>query len=53
MASLLLTRAELSVLLNLIAATLWHLPEGSPACHVALTNLANIRRVLARRDFSP
>jgi hypothetical protein len=48
-----LTRAELCALLNRITATLWNLPEGSPARHVALINLANIRRVLARRDFSP
>jgi hypothetical protein len=48
-----LTRTELCALLNRISATLWNLPEGSPARHAALTNLANIRRVLARRDPSP
>lgn len=27
-------------------------PDGSPECANALTNLANIRRLLAGRDFS-
>lgn len=48
-----LTRAELCALLNRITSTLSNLPEGSTARETALTNLVNIRRVLARRGPSP
>jgi hypothetical protein len=36
-----------------IVCTLAQLPDGSPERIVALTNLRNIRRVLARREFAP
>ena len=48
-----LTRAELIGLHHRIASTLAQLPESSPERLVALTNLRNIRRVLARHDVSP
>jgi hypothetical protein len=48
-----LTRIELYDLLTRITTTLADFPEGSAERGAALINLANIRRVLARRDFSP
>ena len=46
-------RAELLGLHHRIASALAQLPEGSPERLVAITNLRNIRRVLARREFAP
>ena len=48
-----LTRAELFALHYRIAADLNQLPEGSDDRGIALTNLRNIRRVLARPDAAP
>jgi len=48
-----LTRTELTGLLVRIKAALPDYPEGSTERDNALTNLRNIRSVLARRDFSP
>jgi len=48
-----LTRIELIDLLRRITNELADLPEGSPDWQNAVTNLRNIRFVLARRDFSP
>ena len=48
-----LTRIELCGLLTQIISELPTFPEGSPERDNALTNLRNIRWVLARRDFSP
>lgn len=48
-----LTRTELCGLAAQITNTLTQFPEGSPDRDNALTNLRNIRWVLARRDFSP
>jgi hypothetical protein len=48
-----LTRKELCDLLTWITGILPTLPEGSVERQTALTNLHNIRHVLARRDFSP
>jgi len=48
-----LTRRELCDLAARITADLRHYPEGSVEHGNALTNLRNIRWVLARRDFSP
>jgi hypothetical protein len=48
-----LTRIELCDLYARITMALSKLPEGSTERANGLTNLGNIRRVLARRDFSP
>jgi hypothetical protein len=48
-----LTRRELTDLKARMIGLLWELPEGSPERAVALTNLRNIRHVLARKDLSP
>jgi hypothetical protein len=48
-----LTRIELCDLLHRITNALPEFPEGSAERANALLNLGNIRRVLARRDFSP
>jgi hypothetical protein len=48
-----LTRKELCDLAAQITAALPHYPEGSAEHANALTNLRNIRWVLAGRDFSP
>jgi hypothetical protein len=48
-----LTRIELCNLLTQMTNALAGFPEGSPDRDIALTNLRNIRAVLARRDFSP
>lgn len=48
-----LTRAELFALHYRITAELDQLPEGSDDHTIALTNLRNIRRVLARPNLSP
>jgi hypothetical protein len=48
-----LTRIELCNLLAQITSALAGFPEGSPDWDIALSNLRNIRAVLARRDFSP
>jgi hypothetical protein len=48
-----LTRLELTRLHLRIATLLGDLPEGSPEREIALTNLRNIRQVLARNDFAP
>jgi hypothetical protein len=48
-----LTRIELTGLLARIKGALADFPEGSDEREVALTNLRNIRTVLARRDLSP
>ena len=48
-----LTRIELCALLTRITNELPDFPEGSAERDNALTNLRNIRWVLARRDFSP
>jgi hypothetical protein len=48
-----LTRAELCVRLNQVAATVPAFREGSPQRTTAYINLSNIRAILARRDFSP
>jgi hypothetical protein len=48
-----LTRKELCDLRRWITNLLPMLPEGSVEHQTALTNLRNIRDVLARRDFSP
>ena len=48
-----LTRTELCGLFTQIANELATFPEGSPERDNALSNLRNIRWVLARRDFSP
>ena len=48
-----LTRIELCGLAAQIANALTQIPEGSPDRDTALTNIANIRAALARRDFSP
>jgi hypothetical protein len=48
-----LTRTELCGLAARITAELPTFPEGSPERDNALTNLRNIRWVMARRDFSP
>jgi hypothetical protein len=48
-----LTRIELCDLLNRITIALPQFPEGSVERANADLNLGNIRRVLARRDFSP
>jgi hypothetical protein len=48
-----LTRTELCALLTRITNDLPDLPEGSVERANAHINLGNIRRLLARRDFSP
>jgi hypothetical protein len=48
-----LTRIELCDLLIRITSALPDFPESSAEHANALLNLGNIRRVLARRDFSP
>jgi hypothetical protein len=48
-----LTRIELCDLAARITNTFPGFPEGSPERHNAVTNLRNIRRMLAHRDFSP
>jgi hypothetical protein len=48
-----LTRIELCDLAARITNAFPDLPEGSPERHNAVTNLRNIRAILARRDFSP
>ena len=48
-----LTRIELCSLAAQITNAMTQFPEGSPDRDTALTNLANIRSALARRDFSP
>jgi len=48
-----LTRTELFGLHRRIADRLAQLPEGSDERHIALTNLRNISRVLARPILSP
>jgi hypothetical protein len=48
-----LTRIELTGLVVRIKSALCDYPEGSVERENALINLRNIRRVLARRDFSP
>ncbi|MBX3534577.1 MAG: hypothetical protein KF826_09515 [Xanthobacteraceae bacterium] len=48
-----LTRIELCDLAARITNAWPEYPEGSEAQHNALTNLRNIRRILARRDLSP
>ena len=48
-----LTRIELCDLLTRITTALPNFSEGSAERANALMNLGNIRRVLARRDFSP
>jgi hypothetical protein len=48
-----LTRIELCDLITRITTALPDYPEGSLERANALLNLGNIRRVLARRDFSP
>ena len=48
-----LSRIELCDLLAWITNELPKFLEGSPERFNALINLHNIRRVLARRDFSP
>jgi len=47
-----LTRAELFALHRQITGALALLPDGSPERITALATLRNIRRVLARREFS-
>jgi hypothetical protein len=48
-----LTRIELCYLLTQVTNALPKFPEGSYERANALINLRIIRRVLARRDFSP
>jgi hypothetical protein len=48
-----LTRIELCDLVYRITNALPDFPEGSGERANAMMNLGNIRRVLARRDFSP
>ena len=48
-----LTRTELCALLTRITNDLPDLPEGSVERANAHVNLLNVRRILARRDFSP
>ncbi len=48
-----LTRAELFALHQDIVQTLKVMPDGDPDRRVALDNLANIRRVLARPNLAP
>jgi len=48
-----LTRAELFALHHRIATVLAQLPDSSPERPIALVNLRNIRRVLARPRLTP
>lgn len=48
-----LTRAELFGLHHRIATQIALLPDSSPGRPIALTNLRNIRRVLARPRVTP
>jgi len=48
-----LTRAELFALHHKIAAEFAVLPAANPDRQIALSNLRNIRRVLARPSASP
>jgi len=48
-----LTRIELTNLLVQITNALPDFPEGSDQHQIALINLRNIRRVLARHDLTP
>ena len=48
-----LSKGELSHLLRKIVCELPILPEGSEALRNAHTNMANIRRAMARPDFRP
>lgn len=48
-----LTRAELFALHRDIVQDLAAMPDGDPERRVALDNLANIRRVLARPSLAP
>ena len=48
-----LSKIELCGLAARITNALADLPDDSAELHNALINLHNIRRVLARRDFSP
>lgn len=48
-----LTRNELFALHRQITDTLALLPEGNPERVIALANLRDIRRVLARNEFAP
>ena len=48
-----LSKIDLCDLLARITNALPDFPDGSPERANALINLGNIRRVLARRDFSP
>jgi hypothetical protein len=48
-----LTRTELCALLARITNELPGFPEGSVERANAHVNLGNIRRILARRDYSP
>jgi hypothetical protein len=48
-----LTRIELCALAAQMTNALANYPEGSTEREAALTNLRNIRWVLARRDLSP
>ena len=50
---MLLTRIELTSLLQRIMVELPDFPEGSTERQNALMSLRNIRTALARRDFSP
>ena len=50
---MILTRAQLFALHSEIAALLYDLPEGSEEYLTVLTNLRNIRCVLARRQHAP
>ena len=48
-----LSKIELCYLLTQITNALADFPEGSPERQNALTNLHNIRSVLARHDLTP
>jgi len=48
-----LSKIELCDLLARITNVLPYIPEDSAECEAAQINLHNIRRALARRDFSP
>jgi hypothetical protein len=48
-----LTRAELFGLYHDIANALAAMPDSDPERPIALANLQNIRRVLARPNFAP
>jgi hypothetical protein len=48
-----LTRAELFGLYGEIVSALAAMPENAPERPIAIANLQNIRRVLARPHFAP